>query len=501
LAPAEIAARATAGSPWSPEKQIPITQIHITPITYSGGTTEGAKMETEKIVDATAPASSSIQEKMTQFRWVVLVLIFLVYTVITADRANIGVALPFLRKEFQMSNTQAGAIASIFLFAYAIAMMPAGYFCSKTGVRRALSLGLLGTSLFTGLIGTAGSVLMLKVFRFGLGVAEAPVAVGIPTTINSWFPPHEKGTAAGIYFAAAKFGPVLVPPICAVIIAMAGWRQIFFLFAIPGVILAGIWHLVVKNDPSECRFCSPAEVAYIRTAKSPVQQKQAEKKQNSLQWLDRLILARKISPIDSTSKMLRSWDIWGSMLGYFFILGIVNVILAWIPTYLMSVKHFSVMKMGFVATTPWVGAVLGNMLGGWFSDRIIDKRRKPLMLVTALSTAGMMYALIHSSNDAFLLGLLLLVTGVLLNLGYSGFAVYPMGLTTKKQYPIAFSFTSTGGQLGGSCGPLIAGVLLDHFGWDAVFIFLAISAALCFLVLLTIREPIEDSLSAEPVKA
>jgi sugar phosphate permease len=449
-------------------------------------------METEKIADNAGSSLTSMQGKATKFRWVVLVLIFLVYTVITADRANIGVALPFLRKEFMMSNTQAGAIASIFLFAYAVAMMPAGYFCSKLGVRRALSLGLLGTSLFTSFIGTAASVLMLKVFRFGLGVAEAPVAIGIPTTINNWFPPQEKGTAAGIYFAAAKFGPVLVPPICGLIITLAGWRQIFFLFAIPGVILALAWYLLVKNDPSDSQFCSPAEVAYIRSSISIVQRKAAGKTY-SLQWLDTLIRARKSTPIDSTSRMLRSWDIWGSTLGYFFILGIVNVILAWIPTYLMLVKHFSVMKMGLVAATPWVGAVLGNMLGGWFSDRIINKRRKPLMLLTALSTAGMMYMLIHSSDDVFLLGMLLLATGILLNLGYSGFAVYPMGLTTKKQYPIAFSFTSMGGQLGGSCGPLIAGVLLDHYGWDAVFIFLALSAALCFLVLLTITEPIEDS--------
>jgi ACS family glucarate transporter-like MFS transporter len=56
--------------------------------------------------------------RTTRFRWVVLALIFLEYLVVCADRANIGVALPFIRKEFHMSNTEAGALASIFLFAY-----------------------------------------------------------------------------------------------------------------------------------------------------------------------------------------------------------------------------------------------------------------------------------------------------------------------------------------------------------------------------------------------
>ncbi|MDR3561762.1 MAG: MFS transporter, partial [Negativicutes bacterium] len=166
---------------------------------------------------------------------------------------------------------------------------------------------------------------------------------------------------------------------------------------------------------------------------------------------------------------------------------------------LLTVKKFSVMNMGFVASAPFVGAVLGNLLGGWFSDKVVNKRRKPTMLITAVSTVFMMYALTFSPNDPVLLAILLFITGLLLNVGYSSFMVYPMGLTTKKTYPIAMAVVNTGGQAGGACAPLITGMILDAYSWDVVFMFLAACSALCVLVLLTITEPVEDPVGAEPV--
>lgn len=432
-----------------------------------------------------------IVEKRTNFRWIIALLIFLVYTVAAADRANIGVALPFIRSEFVMSNTEAGAFASLFLLGYAIFQIPAGFIYSKFGVHKIFSFAMIATSIFTGLIGAAYSVFSLKLYRFGLGVAEAALPVGITATINNWFPPKEKGIATGLFLAAAKFGPVLVPPFAAIIVQAFGWREIFLLFALPGIFLALVWYFVVRDFPMESPYCSRAEVEYIESGE-PTQSQFNLKATYSLNWLDKLIRARKVNYLNTRYKIFHSWDIWGSALGYFFLVGIVNVLLAWIPTYLITIKHYSVMKMGAVAAAPWVGAVAGNIIGGWISDKVINKRRKPLMMVTAFSTTFMMVALIHSPNDPAFLALLLFTTGVLLNLGYSSFMVYPMGLTTKETFPIAVSVINTGGQIGGACAPLITGMLLDAYSWDAVFIFLSISSLISLIVISTITEPVED---------
>ena len=89
--------------------------------------------------------------KATKFRWLVLTLIVILYTIATADRANIGIALPFIRKDFPMSNTEAGAMMSLFYAGYSLSMIPGGFLISKLGVRRVLSLSMIATSIFTGL--------------------------------------------------------------------------------------------------------------------------------------------------------------------------------------------------------------------------------------------------------------------------------------------------------------------------------------------------------------
>jgi sugar phosphate permease len=187
--------------------------------------------------------------------------------------------------------------------------------------------------------------------------------------------------------------------------------------------------------------------------------------------------------------VFRSWNIIGAALAYFFMTGIVNVLLAWIPTYLLNVKHYSIANMGLVAAAPWIGAVIGNLAGGMFTDRILDKRRKPAMIISAFATVVMMIVLLNSPADPFIYGIMLLLTGILLNFGYSTYMVYPMAMTSKKVYPIASAFINTLGQLGGACAPLAAGYMLDNYNWDYVFGFMALCSVLCLLTLLTIVEP------------
>ncbi len=431
-------------------------------------------------------------EKMTKFRWIVLGFIFLIYTIATADRANIGIAIPFIRKEFPMSNTEAGALMSLFFAGYVMAMIPGGFLCARLGVSRVFSIFMVLTSVFTGLVGFGGSILQLKVFRLGVGLSEGPMAVGMPTTINNWFPAREKGFATGTFIAASKFGPLIVPPLCGLIVSYWGWREIFWSFAIPGIVLSVVWYFLVKDQPCDSRFCSPAEAEYIRTDKMVVQKQTKEPKPYKLWWLDKIIRAQKIDPIDTTAKLFRSWNMIGSAMGYFFMVAITTTMMSWIPTYLITIKKYEIMKMAFASAAPFAGAVIGNMVGGWISDNILAKRRKPMMMVTALTTCGMMYSLIYSPQDPFLLGGLLFLLGGLLALGFSGFVVYPMGLVTKEKFPIATAITNVGGQLGGFCAPLAVGMILDKYNWDVVFATFAAGCLCCFLLVLTIIEPVDD---------
>jgi sugar phosphate permease len=135
--------------------------------------------------------------------------------------------------------------------------------------------------------------------------------------------------------------------------------------------------------------------------------------------------------------------------------------------------------------------VVGNILGGLLSDRLVGKRRKPGMMISALATAGMMYALIRSPADPVLYSVLIFTTGMLLSIGYSAYMAYPMPFVAKEKFPVANAIVNMGGQLGGAATPFITGLLLDSHGWDSVFIFMASISALTFAILLTISEPLK----------
>ncbi|MDO1496885.1 MFS transporter [Pseudomonas putida] len=429
----------------------------------------------------------------SSYRWIVAGMIFSIYTIAAADRANLGVALPFIRQEFEMSNAQAGGLMSLFLLAYALAQIPAGLAFSKFGVSRILPGAMIMTSVLTGLVGTAGSLVALKLYRLGLGLAEGPLPISMTTTINNWFPPREKGIASGIFLSAVKFGPVIVPPLCAVIISVWGWREVFYFFAAPGILLSIAWYFMVADHPSRSRFVNQGELNHICDP-APVDPSQAgsatQPSARSFRRLDAFIRRREVPLLETRRQVFGSWQIWGSALSYCFQLGVSSVLLAWIPTYLMTVKGFTVMNMGLVSAAPWVGAVLGNLLGGYCSDRWLAGRRKPGMLLSALGTSVMMYLLINSPADPMAYGLLLMATGVVLSFGFSSYMVYPMALASKHTFPIANAIVNMIGQLGAAATPFLTGLLLDSYGWSYVFSYLAIGSFLSFVLLLTIIEPV-----------
>lgn len=435
---------------------------------------------------------NSLQKK-TRFRWVVMAIIFITYMIAGADRANISVVIPYFQKEFELSNTDIGAMASLFYLGYALIQIPSGFIYSKFGTRKIFTFSMIVTSVATFFMGTATSALQLKIGRLLLGVAEGPLPVGIITTINRWFPGKEKGTATGIYMSAIKFAPAIVPPLCAFIILHFGWREVFYVFAIPGILFSLVWFWLVRDTPEESPHCSKEEIDYIRSEElsTPDVKSKGTKKKYSMKWLDKIIRTKKVDSLDTTKKVFLSWNIWGCTLGYFFMVGIVYAIMTWIPTYLVDVKKYSIMEMGFVASAPWIGAMLGNLIGGWLSDNFFNKRRKPLMIVTAASTIFSMYALLYAPNDPIFLGILLLVTGILLNLGYSTFLAYPMGIASKEKLPLAASIVNTGGSLGGAFAPFVVGLILDTFNWDTVFMFLSACSLMTFILLFTIIEPRE----------
>ncbi|KMK19670.1 DgoT [Pluralibacter gergoviae] len=430
-----------------------------------------------------------LNKKPTHYRWWVAGLFFLIYTIAAADRANLGVALPFIRQQYHMTNAEAGALVSLFLIAYALIQIPSAWLITRYGVRKVFTTSMVFTSIATALTGFSGSVLQLKLCRVLLGIAEGPLPIGVSTTINNWFPSKEKGTASGIFLSSIKLGPVLTPIIGAAIILHWGWQEVFIFFALPGLILPIIWYLFVADKPAASRFVNRRELDVINEAAATTSASGGQARYVKIPWLDALIRLKPVKTLTTTGEVVRSWNLLGCGLGYCCQLGISSLLLAWIPTYLLAEKHLSIVGMGFVAAAPWVGAVLGNLLGGLLSDKVLSKRRKPGMLISAVSTSVMMLLLIYVPVTPLTCALLLFMTGLLLSIGFSAYMVYPMSFIAKEKFPVANAIVNMFGQLGGAATPFIAGMILDSYGWNTVFLFMSAISLITFVVILTIDEP------------
>jgi sugar phosphate permease len=434
--------------------------------------------------------------RRTGYRWVVMGLIFLIYAVACADRANFGIALPYMKKEYHISNTESGLIVSLFFFAYGIVQIPVGLIYKRLSGKtagRLFALFMLLTSAFTGLMGTTSSVMLLQLYRVGLGLSEGPLGIGCTNVINRWFPASEKGTAVGIWLAASKLGPVIVPSTCLIIIELWGWREIFYFFAIPGILLSFLWLLLVTTSPNESRFCNDAERRYIAGDTSAAQANghgQSGAQVTAIPWLDAVNRTRRVPRVQTLRQVFTSWNIWGVALGYGCVIGVANIFMTWIPTYLITVKGFASIKVGFLASAPFIGAVIGNMVGGMASDRLLGGRRKPMMILGAAGTAAMTLLLVAAPESSLYLGLSMLAAGLMMGVGYAGYSAYSMGLATQSTYPAAFGIVNSVGQLGGACAPLAVGVLLDSFNWTSVFLYMVATSVLCVALLLSVVEPL-----------
>ncbi len=433
----------------------------------------------------------------THYRWVILLLMFLFYLINHADRANIGVVLPLITKDFHLTHLQAGALASFFFLGYAVSQLPAGLVMTRIGARIMTSISLFAFSVFTFLIGTAPGATAMKWFRFGLGLGEGPAGIGAGSLVKVWFPHKEQATAMGIYMTAATVALIAVPPVCVAIMIHWGWRAVFYTFAMPGIAVSIIWYFFVRNRPEQSSFCNTREREYIEES-GPEVGSGEKPGVKSMGWVDKFIRVRRgMKAIDTAGRVFGSWNVWADCIVFFFIGMCQYGMLVWIPTYLVNERHLSIIRMGWLAAVPQCGAFIGFAGGGWASDRFWGGRRKPMIFLTAIAAVIMMYLLANAPASSIVLGILLFFNGLAMSSSMPVYMSYPMGLTTRRTFPTAMGMVSTAGSLGGFFSPMIAGYLLDVFkSFSSVFYFFTFAMAMTFVFALTMVEPLE-SIGAE----
>ena len=164
-------------------------------------------------------------------------------------RAGLSPVLIPLMKEFNLTYSQAGLLASAFFYAYALMQFPAGYLGDRIGKKRILIICSLGwgiTSLGTAL---APTVAVLFLFRFLTGLAEGTYFSNDRPIIAYYTPAEKAGFGQGLSFTGLGMGMCLGILLAGWICEAWGWRTVFFIFTLPALAASFIISRIIKEPP------------------------------------------------------------------------------------------------------------------------------------------------------------------------------------------------------------------------------------------------------------
>jgi ACS family glucarate transporter-like MFS transporter len=130
-------------------------------------------------------------------RWVLVGLVLVISAVSYLDRVNISIAGPSIEREFHLDHIRLGWVFSAWVLGYALFQAPSGRLADRFGPRKILLLGTTWWAVFTALTAlapanVAGSLSILVVVRFLLGVGESIVYPAGNRLVAAWIPSQER---------------------------------------------------------------------------------------------------------------------------------------------------------------------------------------------------------------------------------------------------------------------------------------------------------------------
>jgi MFS family permease len=177
--------------------------------------------------------------------WGVLALLFLANMFNFFDRTIPAIIAEPVRLEFGLNDFQLGLVAAAFTVVYAIAGVPLGRLADAGSRKLIMAVGLAIWSLATGLNGYAWSFASILVVRMAVGIGEASYGPAAMSMVGDLFPSARRSRAMGIYMLGLPAGLMLAFFSVGAIVKMSGtWRTPFFIAMVPGLFLALCFWLI-----------------------------------------------------------------------------------------------------------------------------------------------------------------------------------------------------------------------------------------------------------------
>ncbi len=365
----------------------------------------------------------------------VLGVLVVVYVFNFIDRQILAILAPAIKEELLLSDTQIGALSGVaFGIFYATLGIPIARLADRYSRVNIISICLTIWSLMTALSGLATNFVQLLIARIGVGIGEAGGSPPSHSLLADYFAPGKRATALGIYALGVPIGILFGNLAGGWIGEIFGWRQAFFLVGVPGIILAIVLKLTVKEPPrgySEEKAADTTSVPFRTVVKT--------------MW------GFKSFKYISLGAGTQAFVGYGAI--------------AWMPSFLVRAHDMSIGEVG-TALGLIIGLFggVGTLLSGVIGDRLGARNIKYYMLVPAYGfliavPAG---AAVFLVDDLYLVLAIYTIPAFLVNL-YTG----PTFAMTQSLAPLAMRAAASAMLLfiiniiGLVFGPTTVGIISD----------------------------------------
>ena len=420
-----------------------------------------------------------IDQHKTNYRWVVVSILFAISMLNYIDRASMGYAITLIAKDFQFSEKHIGIILGAFGAGYIFSTFLGGIAADRYGAKKTLTLSTILWSISILGLGICTNFYLFVMLRVMFGLSEGPNFPCVTRAVSDWLPDEERARAFTYSLIAVPISLGLGGILVSWVISQIGWRYCFYGLSLFTLSWLPLWLKFFTNKPKDNPNVCPNELSFIQKVSS-------------------------IKTILTDGKhpwrvLLLNPTLLTNHIGFFVFGFYLNFFMNWLPTYLMNVQHIPFKQLGYYTMLPWGFAAIMLWIVGLLSDKIFQKtknlryaRTYPI-LVSHLMSAGFVLAINYSHE------LYWIITFITLGVGFamsSNAAFYAVNVdVAKDRAATSMGIMSICFSLSSIIAPTLSGFIVAWTGgFEKVFYFMMILGVLSALNMLLFHNR-QESLS------
>jgi MFS family permease len=395
---------------------------------------------------------SGAKDVMKEQRWLRIIPVALImYTISYVDRTNISLALDpkisSMMRDLWMDDRMKGEAAGIFFFGYVLLQIPGGYWATRLGARKLVSMLLVAWGLCAIGCGMARTFREFEVMRFLLGVAESGVFPATFVLLANWFPRGERARANAYWNLCQPLAVAGSAPLTGWLLGAFGWKQMIVMEGLLPFLWLPIWWFFIRDHPQEAKWISKEEREFLETT---LRKEAADLEPPSkISFFQRL--REKTIYVMIAIYFLHNCAAYGCMT--FFTSGLKD-------------HGFTPLQYGFLFAVPYLLTAIIMVLNSWHSDKT-HERRGHVAFVYTLSGTSLILSVVFNGHFWLSYALLCLaIPGPFAAM--APFWSIPAETMPRRVMCIVVGLVNAIGNVGGFAGPYIVGWLKKEYHSTAV---------------------------------